>query len=70
VLGAEGAEGAERVADAEERGGVVADFEVRGALCDELGELVCACVGGKGGERTAAGSSSRSILMGWRDGVE
>jgi hypothetical protein len=36
VLGAEGGERAEGVGDAQEGGGVVADFEVRGALGDEL----------------------------------
>ena len=34
VLGAEGGERGEGVADAEQGGGVVPDFEVGGALCD------------------------------------
>ena len=42
MLGAEGGERAEGVGDAQQGGGVVADFEVRGTLRDELGaELVC-----------------------------
>lgn len=36
MLGAEGGERGEGVGNAQERGGVVADFEVRGALGDEL----------------------------------
>lgn len=36
MLAAESGESAERVGDAQERGGVIADFEVGGALRDEL----------------------------------
>lgn len=65
MLGAEGGEGGEGVGDAEEGGGVVVYFEVGGALGDELEGVSGYVVGGGGclgGERTAAGSSSRSIL--------
>ena len=74
VLRAELREGGEGVVDAEEGGGVVGDFEVGGALRDELGGCQCAvlCCGALRcvvesarvvfGGRTAAGSSSRSML--------
>lgn len=41
VLRAELRQGGERVVDAQERGGVVGDLEVRGALRDELGSCQC-----------------------------
>ena len=68
MLCAEGGERGEGVGDAQEGGGVVADLEVRGALGYELVGVRDMCVGfwvlfGENATgRTAAGSSSRSIL--------
>lgn len=65
VLGAEGGEGRQGVGDSQERVFVVGDFEVRGTLGDELGcvsMMWCCVLWWAAMGRTAAGSSSRSIL--------
>lgn len=61
---ARGGEGAEARGYARERGAVGGDVEVEGAVVDELGTdlLVYGRFGGGMMVRTAAGSSSRSIV--------
>lgn len=66
VLGSELGKCGEGVGNSEEGVAITVEFEVFGALGDQLGDMLerfCGCARAEDGERrTAAGSSSRSIL--------
>ena len=65
MLRAELRECGKRVVDAQERGGVVGDLEVRGALRDELGRVSMACVVVDGGWRSVRRRGLRRGAFWW-----